>query len=71
MKTQKKKRFLKYDFRYEVASERKKISGYTLIPKSNRTAEVQHMTEHEAFQAMQRCAFKGESEEVKKLFDNR
>ena len=59
-----KKKSAKYEFRYEVASEREKITRYTLIPKSNRAAEAQHMSEHEVFQVIQRHAFKGESEEV-------
>ncbi|MGY8701025.1 MAG: hypothetical protein ACKVJ3_07695 [bacterium] len=62
-----KKNFAKYELRYEIASERNKIAGYTLIPESNRVAEAQHMSEHEAFQAIQRHALKGESEEVHKL----
>ena len=57
----------KYEFRYEVASERNKITRYILIPKNNRAAEAQHMSEHEAFQAIQWHAFIGESEEVQKL----
>jgi hypothetical protein len=43
-----KKRSKKYELRFEVASERNKIPGYTLIPKHDRSAEAQHMTEHEA-----------------------
>ena len=43
------KNFAKYELRYEIASERNKIDGYTLIPDSNRVAESQHMSEHEAF----------------------
>jgi len=44
-----KKNFAKYELRYEVASERNKIAGFTLIPKNNHSAEAQHMSEHEAF----------------------
>ena len=44
----------KYELRYEISSERNKIAGYTLIPGSNRLAEAQQMSEHEAFQAIQR-----------------
>ena len=62
-----KKKLAKYEFRYEVASERNKIAGYTLIPKSNRAAEVQHLNEHEAFQKILQYAYKGESEEVQKI----
>ncbi len=57
----------KYEFRYEIASERNKIAGYTLIPKSNRTIEALHLSEHELLQEINRHAFKGESEEVQKL----
>ena len=62
-----KKKSVKYELRYEIASERNKIAGYTLIPKNNHSAEAQHMNEHKAFQAIQRQALKGESEEVNSL----
>ena len=62
-----KKKTVKYELRYEIASERNKIAGYTLIPKNNHSAEAQHMSEHEAFQVIQRHALKGESEEVNRL----
>ena len=62
-----KKKSVKYELRYEIASERNKIAGYTLIPKNNHSAEAQHMNEHKAFQAIQRHALKGESEEVNSL----
>ena len=61
------KKLQKYEFRYEIASERNKIAGYTLIPKSDRTIESLHLSEHELFQEIHRLAFKGESEEVQKL----
>jgi hypothetical protein len=61
------KKITKYEYRFEVASERNKISGYTLIPHNTREAEAQHMTEHDALQAIQRHALKGETEEVKRL----
>ena len=54
-----KKNFSKYELRYEIASERNKIAGYTLIPESNRVVEAQHMIEHEAFQAIQRHSLIG------------
>ena len=57
----------KYEFRFEVASERNKIAGYTLIPHNKREAEAQHVAEHDALQAMQRHALKGETEEVNRL----
>ena len=50
-----------------MASERNKISSYTLIPESNRVAEAQYMSEQEAFQAIQQHALKGESERVHKI----
>jgi hypothetical protein len=50
-----------------MASERNKIGDYTLILESNCLAEAQHLSEHEAFQPIQRHALKGESEEVRKL----
>ena len=62
-----KKKSVKYELRYEIASERNKIAGYTLIPKNNHSAEAQHMNEHKAFQAIQRQALKGEPEEVNSL----
>ena len=61
-----KKRTKKYELRFEVASERNKIPGYTLIPKHNRTAEVQHKSEHEALQLILRHALRGDLEAVKK-----
>jgi hypothetical protein len=66
-KRMEKKKSAKYEFRFEIASERNQIDGYTLIPKNDRVAEAQHMSEHEAFQAIQRHALKGETEEVQKL----
>ena len=65
-----KKNFAKYELRYEIASERNKIAGYTLIPESNRVAEAQHMSEHEAFQTIQRHSLKGQSEEVLNFYWN-
>ena len=61
-----KKRTKKYELRFEVASERNKIPGYTLIPKYNRTAEAQHKSEHEALQVILRHALRGDLEAVKK-----
>ena len=62
-----KEKTTKHEFRFEVASERNKFDGYTLIPCNNRDAEAQHMTEHEALQAIQRHALKGETKEVQRL----
>ena len=39
------KKSLKYELRFEVASERNKIPGYTLIPSHDRSAEAQHRSE--------------------------
>ena len=61
------KNLRKYEFRYEIASERNKIAGYTLIPKNDRTLEARHLSEHELLQEIHRHAFKGESEDVQKL----
>ena len=57
----------KYEVRFEVASMRKKITGYTLIPDLDRTAEAHHIKEHEAFQKIQRHAFNGDIQAVKEL----
>ena len=57
----------KYELRFEVASERNKFDGYTIISWNNRDAEAQHITEHEALQAIQRHALKGETKEVQRL----
>ena len=61
-----KKRSKKYELRFEVASERNKIPGYTLIPEHNSTAEVQHKSEHEALHLILRHALRGDLEAVKK-----
>ena len=57
----------KYELRFEVASERKKIPGYTLITDLDCNAEAQHMREHEAFLKIQRHAFNGDILEVEEL----
>ena len=62
-----KKNIAKYELCDEIASERNKISGHTLIPESNRVAMEHHMSEHEAFLAIQRHSLKGQAEEVRKL----
>ena len=61
------KKNIKYEFRYEVASERKKIDGYTLIPKSNKESHPQHMSEHQLLQSIQRHALKEEYGDVERL----
>ena len=50
----------KYELNFEVASERKKITGYSLITDLDCAAEVKHMKEHEAFLKIQRHAFNGD-----------
>ena len=62
-----KEKTTKYEFRFEVASERNEFDGYTLILWNNRDTEAQYMTEHKALQAIQRHALKGETEEVQRL----
>ena len=57
----------KYELSFEVASERKKITGYTLIPDQDFTAEAKHMKEHEAFLKIQRHAFNGDILAVEEL----
>ena len=53
--------------RFEVASERQKIRGYSLIPESDPTAKEQHISEHLMLQDIQRLAQSGDSEGVKGL----
>ncbi|MEC8980305.1 MAG: hypothetical protein VYA81_01920 [SAR324 cluster bacterium] len=62
-----KKKSAKYELHYDIASERNKIAGYTLIPKNDHSVEAQHMNEHKAFQTIQRHALMGEPEEVNGL----
>ena len=57
----------KYELRFEVASERKKITGYTLIPDHDYTAQAQHIKEHEAFLKIQRHAFNGDVLAIEEL----
>ena len=53
--------------RFEVASERRKISEYFLIPESDPAAKEQHISEHQMLQDIQRLAQVGDSEGVKEL----
>ena len=53
--------------RFEVASERSKIRGYSLIPESDPAAKEQHISEHLLLQDIQRLAQVGDSEGVKEL----
>tara|TARA_B100000686_G_scaffold270391_1_gene286741 strand:+ start:441 stop:722 length:282 start_codon:yes stop_codon:yes gene_type:complete len=53
--------------RYEVASERRTISEYSLIPESDPSAKEQHISEHQMLQDIQRLAQIGDLEGVKEL----
>ena len=53
--------------RFEVASERRKLREYSLIPESDPAAKEQHISEHQMLQDIQRLAQGGDSEGVKKL----
>ena len=53
--------------RFEVASERRTISEYSLIPESDPAAKKQHISEHQMLQDIQRLAQVGDSEGVKEL----
>jgi hypothetical protein len=51
--------------RFEVASERRTIREYSLIPESDPSAKEQHVSEHLMLQDIQRFAQSGDSEGVK------
>ena len=51
--------------RFEVASERRTIREYSLIPESDAAAKEQHISEHQMLQNIQRLAQMGDSEGVK------
>ena len=53
--------------RFEVASERRTIREYSLIPESDPAAKKQHISEHLMLQDMQRLAQSGDSEGIKEL----
>ena len=53
--------------RFEVASERRKIREYSLIPESDPAAKEQHLSEHQMLQYIQQLALIGDSEGVKEL----
>ena len=53
--------------RFEVASERRTISEYSLIPESDPKAKEQHISEHLMLQDIQRLAQIGDSDGVKEL----
>lgn len=56
--------------RFEVASERRTIKEYSLIPISDPAAKQQHISEHLMLQDLQRRAQNGDSEGVKDLLLN-
>lgn len=56
-----------YNLRYEVASERKEVLGYTLIPEAEEEAAEQHISDHEKFKIIQRHAQNGDLDAVKRL----
>jgi len=56
----------KYDLRFEVASERKKIPGYTLIHKHDRSGEEQHLSEHELLKKIVNYALRSDLDAVKR-----
>ena len=56
--------------RFEVASERRTIREYSLIPESDPAAKVQHISEHLMLQDIQGLAQNGDSEGVKELLMN-
>ena len=53
--------------RFEVASERRTLRGYSLIPESDPAAKEQHISEHQMLQDIQRIAQLGDSDGVKEL----
>ena len=53
--------------RFEVASERRTIRDYFLIPESDPAAKEQHIPEHLMLQDIQRLAQNGDAEGVKEL----
>ena len=56
-----------YKFRYEVASERKILSGVTLIPEADPIARIEHISDHEKFKKIERHAFDGNADAVKEM----
>ena len=53
--------------RFEVASERRTVREYSLIPESDPSAKEQHISEHLMLQDIQRLAQSGNAEGVKEL----
>ena len=58
---------INHHVRFEVASERRTLREYSLIPESDPAAKEQHISEHHMLQDIQRLAQNGESELVKEL----
>ena len=56
-----------YEFRYEVASERKIIPGKTIIPEPDLDAQKRHIPDDERFKKIQRYAFDGDIQSVKEM----
>ena len=56
-----------HHIRFEVASERRTIREYSLIPESDPKAKEQHFSEHQMLQDIQRLAQNGDLEGVKEL----
>ena len=56
-----------YEFRFEVASERKIIPGTTIIPEPDLNAPKRHISDDEKFKMIQRYAFDGDIQSVKKM----
>ncbi len=56
-----------YEFRYEVASERKIIPGRIIIPDPDLDASKRHISDDEKFKIIQRFAFDGDVNSVKKM----
>ena len=61
------KKEIDHHVRFEVASERRTISEYSLIPESDPAAKEQHISEHQMLQDIQRLAQTGDSAGVKEL----
>ena len=62
-----KKNKIDHHVRFEVASERRMIREYSLIPESDPAAKEQHISEHQMLQDIQRLAQTGDSTGVKEL----
>ena len=54
-----------HKFRYEVASERKTIRGFTSIPEADISAKKEHISDNEKFKKILRFALDGDVDSVK------